>query len=108
MLFIKPRHFHNFRYNFVYVIICLFIVTEIFFSFIVFLKFVIFILQVTNLLSELGSVLSNCVLTKDYVLDNSQNLVSLVRDCNITLRWLLLHRAVSPVSDWSICFIQPW
>lgn len=49
--------------------------------------------KVTHLSSELGSVLSNHVLTKDYVLDNSQHLVSLVRDCNITLRWLLLHKA---------------
>ncbi|XP_073099938.1 uncharacterized protein [Elaeis guineensis] len=51
--------------------------------------------KVTHLSSEMGSVLSNCVLTKDYVLDNSEYLVSLIRDCNITLRWLLLHRAAS-------------
>ncbi|XP_038989375.1 WASH complex subunit 5-like isoform X3 [Phoenix dactylifera] len=49
--------------------------------------------KVTHLSSELGSVLSNCVLIKDYVLDNSQYLISLVRDCNIALRWVLLHRA---------------
>ncbi|XP_020111564.1 WASH complex subunit strumpellin homolog isoform X3 [Ananas comosus] len=48
--------------------------------------------KVTHLLSELGSSLSDGALKKDYVLDNSQHLISFIRNCNITLRWLLLHR----------------
>lgn len=56
------------------------------------------ILQITHLLSELGSSLSDGALKKDYVLDNSQHLISFIRNCNITLRWLLLHRIVSPCS----------
>ncbi|XP_072981768.1 uncharacterized protein [Typha angustifolia] len=48
--------------------------------------------KVKHLLSELGSTLSDGDLNKDYVLDNSQHLVSFIRNCNVTLRWLLLHR----------------
>ncbi|XP_042378978.1 WASH complex subunit 5-like isoform X3 [Zingiber officinale] len=48
--------------------------------------------KVRHLSSEIELILSNGVLTKDYVLDRFQNLFSLVRDCNVALRWLLLHR----------------
>ncbi|KAJ6807389.1 putative WASH complex subunit strumpellin-like protein isoform X1 [Iris pallida] len=48
--------------------------------------------KVTDLLSELDVILLDGVLTKDYVLYNSSNLLSLVQTCNVTLRWLLLHR----------------
>ncbi|CAD5171322.1 unnamed protein product [Musa acuminata subsp. malaccensis] len=48
--------------------------------------------QVRHLLSKIDLVLTGSVLTKDYVLDRFQNLLSLVRNCNVALRWLLLHR----------------
>lgn len=48
--------------------------------------------QVTNLLSELRLLHANGVLTKDFILDNSLHLLSLLRNCNVTLRWLYLHR----------------
>ncbi|CAD6255657.1 unnamed protein product [Miscanthus lutarioriparius] len=31
-------------------------------------------------------------INKEYVLNNSQSLLSVIRECNFTLRWLLLHR----------------
>ncbi|XP_058102859.1 uncharacterized protein LOC131246600 isoform X3 [Magnolia sinica] len=49
--------------------------------------------KVKDLLLELGSVFSDGIITRDYVLSNSQSLLSLVRSCNVSLRWLLLHRS---------------
>ncbi|OVA09696.1 WASH complex [Macleaya cordata] len=49
-------------------------------------------MKVNDLMSELCSALSNRVLNRDYVLNNSQSLLALVRNCNVSLRWLLLHR----------------
>uniref|UniRef100_A0A0A9DY79 Uncharacterized protein n=1 Tax=Arundo donax TaxID=35708 RepID=A0A0A9DY79_ARUDO len=34
-------------------------------------------------------------INKEYVLDNSPSLLSVIRECNFTLRWLLLHRVTS-------------
>ncbi|KAL3702168.1 hypothetical protein R1sor_020190 [Riccia sorocarpa] len=48
--------------------------------------------KVNHLLSELGALLSEGVLTQDYVLSNMPSLLSCLRKCNVTLRWLLLHR----------------
>ncbi|WOL12606.1 WASH complex subunit strumpellin [Canna indica] len=49
--------------------------------------------KVRHLLPKIDLVLSSGVLTKDYVLARSQHLFSLVRDCNVALCWLLLHRS---------------
>ncbi|KAJ4971389.1 hypothetical protein NE237_004488 [Protea cynaroides] len=51
--------------------------------------------KVKDLTFELCSLLSDGVLTRDYVLNNSQSLLALVRNCNISMRWLLLHRSSS-------------
>ncbi|XP_068645975.1 uncharacterized protein [Aristolochia californica] len=51
--------------------------------------------KVKNLMFELSSLLSDSKLTKHYVLENSRSLLFLVRDCNVSLRWLLLHRCTS-------------
>ncbi|KAJ3675838.1 hypothetical protein LUZ60_004880 [Juncus effusus] len=48
--------------------------------------------KVKELIPELDSILSKGVLNKEYVLQNSQNILSFVKNCNLTLRWLLLHR----------------
>ncbi|XP_077250204.1 uncharacterized protein LOC143889756 isoform X2 [Tasmannia lanceolata] len=49
--------------------------------------------KVKDLLLELGSVMSDGIISRDFVLNNSQSLLSLVRNCNVSLRWLLLHRS---------------
>jgi WASH complex subunit strumpellin len=36
--------------------------------------------------------LTEGVLTDEYVLDNTQHLLHCVRECNIAVRWLMLHR----------------
>ncbi|KAH9329372.1 hypothetical protein KI387_001480 [Taxus chinensis] len=48
--------------------------------------------KVKDLLIDLRGLMSDGVLTPDYVMNNTQNLVSSLRNCNVTLRWLLLHR----------------
>uniref|UniRef100_A0A0D3FVC5 WASH complex subunit strumpellin n=1 Tax=Oryza barthii TaxID=65489 RepID=A0A0D3FVC5_9ORYZ len=46
--------------------------------------------KVSSLLADLDSHMH--AVNKEYVLDNSLNLLSIIRECNCTLRWLLLHR----------------
>lgn len=48
--------------------------------------------KVLNLLEDLRVFLLEGVLTQDYVLKNMQNLLFCLRECNVTLRWLLLQR----------------
>ncbi|KAK9120250.1 hypothetical protein Scep_018343 [Stephania cephalantha] len=48
--------------------------------------------KIKDLMSVLCSTLSEDSLTRDYVLNNSMELLSLIRNCNFSLRWLLLHR----------------
>ncbi|XXG49669.1 hypothetical protein AAC387_Pa02g3782 [Persea americana] len=49
--------------------------------------------KVKDFLLELDSLLLDGIITRDYVLSNSQSLLSLVRNCNVSLRWLVLHRS---------------
>ncbi|KAG0609828.1 hypothetical protein M758_7G016900 [Ceratodon purpureus] len=48
--------------------------------------------RVPELLVELRSMLSEGVLTQEFVLSNMATLVACLRDSNIALRWLLLHQ----------------
>ncbi|KAK9108628.1 hypothetical protein Syun_024639 [Stephania yunnanensis] len=48
--------------------------------------------KIKDLMSVLCSTLSEDSLTRDYVLNNSVELLSLISNCNFSLRWLLLHR----------------
>lgn len=48
--------------------------------------------RVPELLVELRSILSEGVLTPEFVLSNMASLVACLRDSNIALRWLLLHQ----------------
>lgn len=48
--------------------------------------------QVTHFLADLDIHIH--AINKEYVLDNSPSLLSVIRECNVTLRWLLLHRMV--------------
>jgi WASH complex subunit strumpellin len=46
----------------------------------------------SSCLTELTGYLKEGVLTQEYMLDNIDNLMNCVRNCNITLRWRILHR----------------
>ncbi|OEL36929.1 WASH complex subunit strumpellin-like protein [Dichanthelium oligosanthes] len=49
--------------------------------------------KVTHFLADLDIHIH--AINKEYVLDNSLSLLSVIRECNFTLRWLLLHRMTS-------------
>ncbi|XP_078432676.1 uncharacterized protein LOC144704220 isoform X3 [Wolffia australiana] len=49
--------------------------------------------KVKEVNAELDMVLSDGVLTKSYVLKTSHHLISLVRTCNVFMRWTLLHKS---------------
>ena len=56
-------------------------------------------LAVAALNADLDRVLTEGVLTSDFVLSNPRKLVEQVRNCNYTLRWLMLHRTTG-VKQW--------
>ena len=45
--------------------------------------------------TDLGGYLTKGVMTEDYVMDNQRVLLNHARACNVTLRWLVLHRATN-------------
>jgi WASH complex subunit strumpellin len=49
--------------------------------------------KVKSLVPTLDKYLVQGVLEEEYVLDNIRKLMHCVRDCNVTLRWFLLHRS---------------
>ncbi|XP_022684401.1 WASH complex subunit 5 isoform X2 [Setaria italica] len=49
--------------------------------------------KVTHFLADLDIHIH--AINKEYVLDNSLSLLSVIRECNFALRWLLLHRMTS-------------
>lgn len=50
-----------------------------------------------NLISVVQNYLKEGVLRDDYVLDNIPKLMNVMRECNVTLRWMMLHTiALSP------------
>ncbi|KAF0972785.1 hypothetical protein FDP41_009034 [Naegleria fowleri] len=49
-------------------------------------------ISLPKLIDQLNQYLVEGVLVEEYVLDNINKLVACLRDCNVTLRWLLLHR----------------
>jgi WASH complex subunit strumpellin len=61
-------------------------------------------LAIQKSLDELKLYLTEGVLTQDYLLDNVNTLINAVRNCNISLRWRLLHRRC--VSDSYRKYIQ--
>jgi len=50
---------------------------------------------VPQLNKELDQLLTEGVLSEEFVLENVRRLLHTVRECNFTLRWLLLHRTTS-------------
>ena len=57
-----------------------------------------YILQVEGYLTE-GT------LTEEYILDNISRLMSCLRECNVTLRWIILHTASSMSHDYIKCIM---
>jgi WASH complex subunit strumpellin len=51
--------------------------------------------QVPKLNQELDRLLTEGVLIEEYVLEHVRKILTLVRECNFTIRWLLLHRTTS-------------
>lgn len=49
--------------------------------------------RMTPLHAKLNQLLDEGVLSEEYVLDHRQELLDVIRNCNVTLRWLMLHRA---------------
>ncbi|ESO02903.1 hypothetical protein HELRODRAFT_81068 [Helobdella robusta] len=49
--------------------------------------------KVLAMLSTLDNILQEGVLTKHYILKNVNKLLNDLRDCNVALRWLMLHTA---------------
>ena len=49
--------------------------------------------QVQKLIPSLQQILKEGVLRDEYVLDNIQRLMNMMREANVTLRWLMLHTA---------------
>lgn len=49
--------------------------------------------RLTKLIPKLKQLLKEGALVEDFVLDNVTKLLNTVRECNVTLRWLLLHTA---------------
>ena len=48
-------------------------------------------LQIPKCLAVLKQLLTEGVLTEQYVLDNIPKLLNTLRDCNTTLRWYVVH-----------------
>lgn len=54
-------------------------------------------LQTEKLIVQLGQLLKEGVLNEEFLLDNMQKLMNLIRQANNTLRWMLLHtNALTP------------
>ena len=52
-------------------------------------KIILFSLQ--KLLPETQKLLQEGALTPENVIDSSVKVLNIIRDCNVTLRWLMLH-----------------
>ena len=43
----------------------------------------------------MNGYLKEGTLQDDYVLDNVQKLMNCLRECNVTIRWIMMHTAIS-------------
>ncbi|KAI0224187.1 hypothetical protein LSAT2_024791 [Lamellibrachia satsuma] len=62
--------------------------------------------RVDFLIVSLQKYLKEGVLREDYVLDNIPRLMNVMRESNVTLRWMMLHNAQTPGADSSKQFRQ--
>ncbi|CAG2161735.1 unnamed protein product [Oppiella nova] len=58
--------------------------------------------KIVKLLPQLQQLLKEGNLTEEIVLDNVSKLMNLIRDCNVTLRWLTLHTCQHNISEANI------
>ena len=55
-------------------------------------------MQVKSLIPGLQQYLKEGVLRDEFVLDNIQKMMNVMREANVTLRWMMLHNAPLPQS----------
>ncbi|XP_067134229.1 WASH complex subunit 5 [Centruroides vittatus] len=56
--------------------------------------------RISKLIPQVEQLLNEGSLTEEIVLDNVPKLMNIVRECNVTLRWMLLHTSVlSPSAE---------
>jgi len=55
--------------------------------------------KVEKLTGDLVKYLKEGVLQEDFILDNIPRLMGLMRDANVTLRWMMLHCASLPSGE---------
>lgn len=60
--------------------------------------------QVPKLQRQITDLLKEGVLHEEYVLDNVMNLKHIMREANVTLRWIMLHTYDKSVS-WCPCIL---
>ena len=53
-------------------------------------------LNCQKLINQTRQLLQEGALNEDIVLDHVNKVVNVVRECNVTLRWLMLHTAALP------------
>ena len=47
--------------------------------------------QMEKLIKQLREILKEGILNEEFLLDNRPKLINLIRQSNVTLRWMLLH-----------------
>eukprot|EP01104_Vermistella_antarctica_P006079 TRINITY_DN16810_c0_g1_i1.p1 TRINITY_DN16810_c0_g1~~TRINITY_DN16810_c0_g1_i1.p1 ORF type:complete len:1181 (+),score=374.81 TRINITY_DN16810_c0_g1_i1:155-3697(+) len=52
--------------------------------------------KLEDMLNKLKQLLAEGVLTEDYILDNTYKLLAVVRNANVTIRWLMLQSNTNP------------
>ena len=57
--------------------------------------------KVEKLIPLVQQFLKEGVLREDYVLDSIPKLMNVIRECNVTLRWMMLHTAGLSPSKWN-------
>ena len=55
--------------------------------------------KITSLLPQLQQLLKEGALTDQVVLDNVTKLLNVIRECNVTLRWLMLHTCQQNINE---------
>ena len=55
--------------------------------------------KIMALLPQLQQLLKEGALTEEVVLDNVTKLMNVIRECNVTLRWLMLHTCHHNTND---------
>ena len=62
--------------------------------------------KITTLIPQVQQLLKEGTLTEESVLDNVSKLMNILRDCNVTLRWLMLHTCQSSVNESNLMTVK--